>query len=145
MVKSLVAGTCWLLVMLPAPGQAPTEKEAIQKVLDDQVVAWNKGDLEGFMTGYWKSPQLSFFSGGTKMAGWQATLDRYKAKYQGAGKEMGKLAFKEITIDAVGAEHALVRGRWHLTLTKQSLGGLFTLMMRKQSEGWRIIHDHTSN
>ena len=53
-VKSLVAGTCWLLVMLPAPGQAPTEKEAIQKVLDDQVVAWNKGDLEGFMTGYWK-------------------------------------------------------------------------------------------
>ena len=79
MVKSLVAGTCWLLVMLPAPGQAPTEKEAIQKVLDDQVVAWNKGDLEGFMTGYWKSPQLSFFSGGTKMAGWQATLDRYKA------------------------------------------------------------------
>ena len=145
MVKSLVAGACWLVLLLPVVGQAPAAKDAIQKVLDDQVVAWNKGDLNGFMAGYWKSPELSFFSGGTKAAGWQATIDRYKKKYQGEGKEMGKLAFKEITIDVIGADHALVKGRWHLTLTKESVGGLFTLLMKKLPEGWRIVHDHTSN
>ena len=145
MVKPLAACTFLLLLLIPAGGQAPSAKAAIQKVLDDQVVAWNKGDLEGFMAGYWKSPELSFYSGGTKMAGWQATLDRYRKKYQGEGKEMGKLAFKEISIDVIGADHALVKGRWHLTLTKESVGGLFTLLMKKMPEGWRIVHDHTSN
>ncbi len=145
MAKCLTAFTCLLLFLDPALGQAPTAKAAIQKVLDDQVVAWNKGDLEGFMAGYWKSPELSFFSGGTKTAGWQATIDRYRKKYQGEGKEMGKLAFKEISIEVIGADHALVKGRWHLTLSKESIGGLFTLLMKKLPEGWRIVHDHTSN
>src|SRR5262245_26884786 len=62
---------------------------AIRKVLDEQVVAWNKGDLEGFMAGYWNSPKLSFASGKDKTRGWQATFDRYKKRYQSEGREMG--------------------------------------------------------
>ena len=133
------------LVPLFALAQPANPRDAVQKVLDDQVVAWNQRDLEGFMIGYWKSPELSFYSGGTKTAGWQATLDRYKKKYQGEGKEMGKLAFKEIQIEMIAGDHALVKGRWHLTLTKESVGGLFTLLMKKLPAGWRIVHDHTSN
>jgi len=133
------------LVALSAGAQPAQDKASIQKVLDDQVVAWNKRDLEGFMVGYWKSPELSFYSGGTITKGWQATLDRYKKKYQGEGKEMGKLAFKEVSAEMIGSDHALVKGRWHLTLTKDSVGGLFTLVMKKLPEGWRIVHDHTSN
>lgn len=132
-----------LLFLCSGPAGGP--KDAVQKVLDDQVVAWNKGDLEGFMAGYWKSPELSFFSGNNKTAGWEATLERYRKKYQGEKKEMGKLAFKQITIELIGADHALVKGRFQLTLSKESPTGLFTLIMRKQPEGWRIIHDHTSN
>ena len=145
MARSAAVGVCLLISLASLHGQAPASRDAIQKVLDDQVVAWNKGDLEGFMAGYWKSPELSFFSGGTKTAGWQPTFERYKKKYQGEGKEMGKLAFKEISIDVIGTDHALVRGRWHLTLSKESVGGLFTLLMKKLPEGWRIVHDHTSN
>jgi ketosteroid isomerase-like protein len=144
MPHHFLAGFCWLF-LVPALGQPPSAREVVQKVLDDQVVAWNKGDLEGFMVGYWKSPELSFFSGNTKTAGWQATLDRYKKKYQGEGKEMGKLAFKEITIDLLGADHALVRGRYELMLTNERATGIFTVIMRKLPEGWRILHDHTSN
>jgi len=120
-------------------------KKAIQKVLDDQVVAWNQGDLEGFMQGYWQSPELSFFSGGNKMAGWQATLERYRKKYQGEGKEMGKLAFRDLSIEVLGTDHALVKGRWQLTLKNETVGGLFTLICRKMKDGWRIVHDHTSS
>ena len=144
MIKHVIAWACCLLA-LPVLGQAPSPKDAVQKVLTDQVVAWNKGDLDGFMAGYWKSPELSFYSGATKTAGWQATMDRYKKKYKGEGKEMGKLAFKEITVDLLSADHALVKGRWHLTLAKDNSGGLFTLWMKKLPEGWRIVHDHTSN
>lgn len=143
MPHHLVVWTC-CMSLLPTLGQTPTA-DAVQKVLDEQVVAWNKRDLEGFMAGYWKSPELSFYSGNTVTKGWQATLDRYKKKYQGEGKEMGKLAFKEITIEMIGGDHAFVKGRWHLTLAKESVGGLFTLLMKKLPEGWRIVHDHTSN
>jgi ketosteroid isomerase-like protein len=138
--------TATTLPML-AGDEAPKRdaRQAIQKVLDDQVVAWNKGDLEGFMQGYWQSPALSFFSGGNKTAGWQATLERYRKKYQGEGKEMGKLAFRDLSVELLGADHALVKGRWQLTLKNETVGGLFTLICRKLKDGWRIVHDHTSS
>src|SRR6516162_2267178 len=83
------------IAALELPGNAmaadqDSAKTAIRKVLEDQAAAWNKGDLEGFMAGYLKSDELTFFSGGKVTKGWQATLDNYRKRYQGDGKEMGK-------------------------------------------------------
>lgn len=117
---------------------------AIREVLDAQVVAWNKGDLPGFMKGYWNSNDLSFYSGKDKKQGWEMTLERYKKRYQGEGKEMGKLTFSELEIQTIGADHAVVKGRWKVEMKKENLDGLFTLIMRKTDDGWRIVHDHTS-
>jgi len=120
-------------------------KKAVQEVLDSQQAAWNKGDLEAFMAGYWKSDDLSFYSGGEKTKGWQATLDRYKKKYQGEGKEMGTLTFSELDISIANADNAIVRGRWQLKLKDgKTASGLYTLWFRKVPDGWRIVHDHTS-
>jgi ketosteroid isomerase-like protein len=123
----------------------PQERAAIQRVLDDQAAAWNKGDLVGFMKGYLESEDLSFFSGNQKTNGWKATLQRYQKKYQGEGKEMGKLSFKEMSIELLGNDHALVRGRFHLQQKSEAPTGIFTLILRKTPAGWRIIHDHTSS
>jgi uncharacterized protein (TIGR02246 family) len=123
----------------------PQERAAIQRLLDDQADAWNKGDLVGFMKGYLESDDLSFFSGNTKTKGWKATLERYQKKYQGEGKEMGKLSFKEMSIELLGNDSALVRGRYHLRLKSDTPTGIFTLILRKTPAGWRIIHDHTSS
>ena len=120
-------------------------KTAIQKVLDDQVAAWNKGDLESFMAGYWKSPKLSFSSGNNKVEGWQATFDRYKQRYQSEGREMGKLSFTDLQVELLGADSAFVRGRFNLKTSKDAPTGIFTLIFRKMPEGWRIVHDHTSS
>jgi beta-aspartyl-peptidase (threonine type) len=141
---------CFALLVLPAallaqPGDGGEARKAIRAVLDAQVVAWNKGDLEGFMAGYWKSPDLTFYSGKTKLRGWQATLERYRKRYQAEGREMGKLAFSDLEIEPLGGEYALVRGSWQLTLKGENPGGLFTLAFKKLPEGWRIIHDHTSS
>jgi hypothetical protein len=134
---------------LPAfASEKETSKEqqaAIRKVLDDQVVSWNKGNLEGFMAGYWNSAELSFSSGKDKTRGWQATFDRYKKRYQSEGREMGKLSFSELEIDMLCPESAFVRGRWKLVQSKETPEGLFTLIFKKFPEGWRIVHDHTSN
>jgi beta-aspartyl-peptidase (threonine type) len=124
---------------------AKAAEEAVRGVLDAQVEAWNKGDLEGFMKGYWKSPELSFFSGGERARGWQATLDRYRKRYQSEGKEMGKLSFSDLQVEVLGADAAFVRGRFQLERTKDKPAGQFTLIFKRFSEGWRIVHDHTSS
>jgi ketosteroid isomerase-like protein len=128
-----------------APPSALATDRAIRKLLDDQAAAWNHGDLEGFMVGYWKSDELTFFSGDTVTKGWQATFDRYHKKYRADGKEMGKLAFSDLRVEPVVGEWAVTRGRWKLTFKDGTTpGGLFTLVLRQFGGDWRIVHDHTS-
>jgi beta-aspartyl-peptidase (threonine type) len=116
----------------------------IQQVLQQQQAAWNHRDLEGFMSGYWNSPELTFFST-SKTSGWQATLDRYRKTYQGEGKEMGKLEFSDLQIEQLAPSAAFVRGSWRLILSDgKTPHGFFTLVFRKFPDGWKIVHDHTS-
>ncbi len=124
--------------------KASSPNDDIRQVLDSQVAAWNKGDLKGFMAGYWKSEKLTFFSGDKVEHGWQATYERYQKRYQAEGREMGKLTFSDLDIEMSGPDTAWVRGRWKLDTSKEKPGGLFTLVFKKLPEGWRIVHDHTS-
>jgi len=118
---------------------------ALTQVLNSQMKAWNDHDLDAFMAGYWKSPDLTFFSGANERHGWQETMDRYKATYQSPGHEMGKLEFSNLRIETLGADAAFVRGEWHLTMSDgKAPHGLFTLVFRKFPDGWKIVHDHTS-
>ena len=114
-------------------------------MLTAQIDAWNRGDLDGYMAGYWKSPDLIFFSNATETRGWQPTLDRYRASYQAAGKQMGTLDFPEMNILPLGPEAAMVRGRWRLKMPDgKELTGMTSVIFRKLPEGWRIVHDHSS-
>ena len=126
------------------PNLERQEIEAIRKAIGSQVEAWNRGDLESFMTVYWRSEKLSFFSGSSKTEGWETTLNRYRSRYQGEGREMGRLAFTDLQIEMLGSTSAFARGHWGLELSKGDVGGLFTLILKKLPEGWRIVHDHTS-
>jgi len=135
-----------LLAQEPQSGRAPSDpKAAVDQVLHIQQDAWNRHDLEAFMAGYWNSPDLTFFSGAKQTSGWQATLDRYRATYASPGHEMAKLDFSDLRIQILGPEAAFVRGAWQLTLSDgKTPHGRFTLVFRKFTAGWKIIHDHTS-
>jgi beta-aspartyl-peptidase (threonine type) len=127
-------------------GQSKSAEAEIRAVLDTQVAAWNAGKLEEFMDGYWRSPDLTFFSGGGKLSGWEATIERYRKTYQAEGKEMGQLVFSDLDIQLMGTNAAVVRGRWELTMSDgRKPGGLYTLVFRRFKQGWKIIHDHTSS
>jgi beta-aspartyl-peptidase (threonine type) len=141
----LLSGSLILPNFVSADDTKPADGEKeIRQVLDDQVAAWNKGDLAGFMAGYWNSKDLTFYSGRDKQQGWEETLQRYKTRYQGEGKEMGTLAFSELEIKLLANDYAVVKGRWKVVMKKENLEGLFTLIVRKTDKGWKIIHDHTS-
>jgi ketosteroid isomerase-like protein len=126
-------------------GSYGNDAKAIERVLRTQQEAWNRHDLEGFMAGYWNSPELTFFSGAEEHDGWQATIDRYLAKYATPGHEMGKLEFSGLRVVVLSQDSAFVRGAWKLTMSDgKTPHGLFTLVFRKFPQGWKIVHDHTS-
>jgi ketosteroid isomerase-like protein len=138
-----------LIVLMPVTragaGSDRDTTSAVENVLCTQQAAWNRHDLEAFMAGYWNSPQLTFFSDAHETSGWQGALARYRNRYQGEGKEMGKLEFSELRIETLGPDAAFVRGGWYLTLSDgKTPHGIFTLVFRKFSDGWKIVHDHTS-
>ncbi|HEX5736328.1 MAG TPA: nuclear transport factor 2 family protein [Blastocatellia bacterium] len=150
MAKTLITILAVLALAVLAEAQNKNSKDAravreIRSVLDRQVEAWNRRDLEGFMDGYWNSPDLTFYSGGTKTAGWKETLGRYRNTYQSEGTEMGQLAFTDIQIEMLGPASALVRGRWRLKMKSGEPNGLFTLIFRRLPGGWKIVHDHTGS
>jgi ketosteroid isomerase-like protein len=125
-------------------GHDAEREAAIRSTLDQQVAAWNKGDIEAFMRGYWMSKDLTFFSGGSETHGWTETLNRYRKSYKSAGHEMGKLTFGDIRIELLSPDSGFVRGTWKLTMSDgKTPHGLFTLIFRKFPDGWRIIHDST--
>jgi ketosteroid isomerase-like protein len=129
---------------LPPQKQDAKTEAAIRAVLDAQRDAWNRGDIDGYMDGYDRSPQTEFVGGDEITRGWQTVLDRYKKKYDSREK-MGVLTFSDLEITMLSKDAALVLGRWHLKRANDEPHGTFSLVFRKRKAGWRIVHDHSSS
>jgi ketosteroid isomerase-like protein len=127
---------------LAKPPQAD-DAAAILTLLDDQTAAWNRGDIEGFMNGYWNSDQTEFVSGEGVARGWEVLLKRYRHAYPDR-KAMGRLSFSnlEIRVECPTAGYAVAE--YHLQRESDNPSGVFTLNFRKFPEGWRIVVDHTT-
>jgi uncharacterized protein (TIGR02246 family) len=128
----------------PKSGSREADRAAIMKIIDAQEKAWNAGDVNAFLEGYWRSPELTFSGSGGVARGWDGVVARYKKNYPDRAA-MGHLDFSELEFRFLGSEAALVLGHWHLAREKNGdIGGVFSLVWQKFPEGWRIIHDHTS-
>jgi len=141
----LATGLLFLLGVTLASGQTKAAKDAkaIQAVLDSQVAAWNRGDIEAFMDGYERSEKTVFVGGDNVTRGWQTVLDRYKRNYD-TREKMGTLKISDLEVVPLGNDSALVLMRWHLQRAKDEPHGRSTLIMRRTKKGWKIIHDHSS-
>jgi Domain of unknown function (DUF4440) len=142
----MLAGTTLLALRVPAnpvPASAPDAKDEIRSLLDQQAADWNRGDRDGFLTGYWNSDQTAFLGSQGILHGWQALLERYRKSYPDR-KAMGTLAFSGLEITSLCPDAALVLGKWHLDREAGPVGGVFSLVLRRFPEGWRVIADHTS-
>ena len=134
----------WPQATVPQVEASATEEAQILAVLNAQQAAWNNGDIDGFMDGYWQSPDLRFASGGTVTHGWQATKDGYHARYSNRAA-MGVLAFSDLEAALLGSDHAIVHGGWALQRAEDRPYGLFTLVLRKSGDEWLIVSDTTTS
>jgi uncharacterized protein (TIGR02246 family) len=134
-----------LLACFAAAAIAGTPEQEIRKVLDDQVAAWNRGDIAAFATGYNDSPDTVFI-GKTVARGYGQMVERYKKTYP-TPEKMGKLGFSDLEFRILDAKYVDVIGHFHLERTDAGGGnaeGVFTLLFQKTAKGWKIIQDHTS-
>ena len=141
-MKKTVILIAALLVVCNIEAQE-TWEQAIRNTMADQEVAWNKGNLEAFMEGYWKSDSLRFIGSKGLTYGWQQTLDNYKKGYPDADA-MGQLKFTILSVEQMADNCAFVVGKWQLARKKGDVSGHYTLLWKKIMGRWVIVADHSS-
>lgn len=122
---------------------ADRNESAIREILEKQIAAWNRGDIEGFMNGYWENDSLMFIGKSGVTYGWSNTLNNYKKNYPDTAA-MGKLTFTLINVKQLSKEYYHVTGQWFLKRSIGDIGGHYTLLFRQINGRWVIISDHSS-
>lgn len=115
----------------------------IRDVLKKQETAWNRGNINDFMDGYWRSDSLLFVGSSGPSYGWHTTLEGYKRRYPNK-EAMGILHFDIREIRILCEDRGFVLGKWNLTRKIGDIGGYFTLLLKKINGKWVIVADHTS-
>src|SRR6187402_1889101 len=119
------------------------DETEVRNLLTRQTQAWNRGDIDAFMIGYWENDSLMFIGKSGVTYGYKNTLSNYKKNYPDT-TVMGKLTFTLIQLKQVSPEYFHVTGKYYLTGTIGDASGHFTLMFRKINGKWLIISDHSS-
>ena len=148
-LRCAVTGACLAVLVLPAliflRAQPQLTEDAVRAVLTAQQAAWNRGDVDAFMSGY-EASDTTTFVGATITRGYRQVLENYRRRYP-TKEKMGRLTFSDTEVTTLGTEFASVIGRFHLDRAAEAGGpasGIFTLLFRKTAGGWKIILDHTS-
>ncbi|MBS1496686.1 MAG: nuclear transport factor 2 family protein [Bacteroidetes bacterium] len=141
-MKKLFALMAFAFLFTMAKAQSNAALQ-INAALQQQLQAWNTGDINAFMQTYWQSDSLMFIGKSGVTYGWQNTLNNYKKGYPDTAA-MGKLDFTIIETKRLSALYYFVVGKWHLTRSIGNIGGSFTLLFRKVKNKWLIVADHSS-
>ncbi|HMU47685.1 MAG TPA: nuclear transport factor 2 family protein [Chitinophagaceae bacterium] len=140
-----ICATVFLLFLFFSGFSQATDKNksAILKTLEKQTEAWNSGDIEGFMKGYWENDSLTFIGKNGVTYGWTNTLNNYKRGYPDTAA-MGKLSFTILEVKKLSKKYYHITGKWFLKRSVGDVGGHFTLLFEKINDRWVIIKDHSS-
>ena len=142
-VPLVLASLCALGGCRPDHRPTTADQAAVRSVLDRQKEAWNRGDIDGFMDGYHRRPDIIFTSAGNIRRGWDDTIESYRTR-DVAGGAMGHLEFSEVELQPGGPDGMVALGHWELTETPEAAGGVFSLVFTRLGGRWGIVHDHSS-
>ncbi len=113
--------------------------------LDRSAADWNRGDLDGFMADYARDSLTGFVSQGRVERGYDWIRGHYAPLF-GSGAKRDSLRFESVEARPLGPGVALLTARYVLHRDGSTTSsGPFTLVMRRQPDGWKILHDHTSS
>jgi ketosteroid isomerase-like protein len=131
-----------ILISVSSMAQSNDEK-IIRNILADQISFWNKGDIPGFMQGYWNSDSLVFVGKNGPTYGYNNTLRNYQKNYPNKDY-MGILNFDILSVQPMEKDHFFVIGKFMLQRKVGDASGHFTLILRRINGVWKIVSDHSS-
>jgi ketosteroid isomerase-like protein len=139
--------TCFLIVAILSGGPAAIAQDKdeaeIRNLLNEQIIAWNKGDIQSFMKGYWQSDSLIFVGKNGPKYGYKTTLENYRKSYPDTST-MGKLSFRLLEVKRLSEIYFSVLGNWYLKRSIGDIQGYFTILIKKIQGKWLIVMDHSS-
>jgi ketosteroid isomerase-like protein len=131
-------------ILISLSSMAQTKDELIiRKMLADQISFWNKGDIPGFMQGYWENDSLVFIGKNGPTYGYNNTLRNYQKNYPNKDY-MGVLHFDILSVQAIEKDHYFVIGKFMLQRKVGDASGHFTLIFKRINGIWKIVSDHSS-
>jgi hypothetical protein len=139
----LLLGFVLIVLACPSYARSADDDKAIRLLLARQVEQWNKGNIAGYLVGYWESDSLVFIGKNGPTYGYSATLERYKKSYPDA-EHMGQLTSTVLRVRLLSTQWAYVTGRWQLKRSAGDLSGYYTLLLHKIKDRWVIVEDHSS-
>lgn len=142
-MKQILLFICFFAAILPQSYSQSKDQQAIRSMLSAQVVQWNKGNIAGFMKGYWENDSLVFIGKNGPTYGYKPTLDRYLKGYPDAA-HMGQLMSTILSMKKLSSDYYFVIGKWELKRSAGDVGGSYTLLIRKIKGEWVIVCDHSS-
>jgi ketosteroid isomerase-like protein len=131
-----------IIISLSSMAQTKDER-IIRKMLADQISFWNKGDIPGFMQGYWENDSLVFIGKNGPTYGYNNTLRNYQKNYPNKDY-MGVLNFDILSVQAIEKDHFFVIGKFMLQRKVGDASGHFTLIFKRINGVWKIVSDHSS-
>ncbi|MBS1733200.1 MAG: DUF4440 domain-containing protein [Bacteroidetes bacterium] len=142
MLNKLIFTTIVVFANLYSQAQSADEKQ-IRTSMNEQMEAWNRGDINRFMETYWQNDSLMFIGKNGVTYGWGPTKQSYIKGYPDT-TAMGKLDFTILEVKRLSVLYFFVVGKWHLTRSVGNLEGHFSLLFKKVKGRWVIVADHSS-
>ncbi|MGB2171877.1 MAG: YybH family protein [Flavobacteriaceae bacterium] len=143
-INILIMGICFTLPFYAQVDQTNADILSVMALMSDQERAWNQGDINAFMKGYWDNDRLVFTGANGPTYGYQNTLRNYKKRYPNQ-VAMGQLKFDILFTKQWDAQTIQLIGRYLLQREKDQPTGFFTLLFRKIEGHWKIVSDHSSS
>lgn len=150
---ALAAALCAVFfVAVPAVSQkddplftATRQQLDVVKIVLAQQNAWNKGDLDGYLSHYKEAPDTQAVLANL-VRGVDNIRSAYKQNFPNKDS-MGTIEDTDLEVKALGDNYALATGKYHLNRSKKSGGaveGTFMELFEKTQAGWQIIFSQSS-
>jgi ketosteroid isomerase-like protein len=133
----------------PSPGPPTMDPGRLlpdfQAQFTNEAAAWNRGDLDTFMSDYAPGDLPTYVAGGHLVRGFDAIRSRYAPSFA-PGAQRDSLRIEEMQVRPITDRYVLLTARYILFRGgSTTASGPFTLLMERRPEGWKILHDHSSS
>lgn len=138
-----LASLATLAMLIAGPAVAAPRDEAM-RALEEQMAAWNRGDLESALGAYWDSPEMLWVNKGGVERGFRPFAEAMRKDHASNPAAMGRYDGTILEARDLAPDTALIVVRWSITSAGKKMGGVSTQIWRPVDGRWRAVFEHAS-